>query len=568
MPLIPQDIIDRILRDSDIVAIISEYTTLKKTGANYKACCPFHQEKTASFVVSPHKQIFHCFGCGVGGNVIGFLMQYEKMEFPDAAEMLAKRLSIRIERTERNPQQESLADKLYKINAYAHWFFQDHYKKSKPIKEYTQGRKLSEDVIKEFELGYAPDSFDDLPQFLASKRVPTNLSEQLGLIKRGKKQGHYAFFRNRLIFPIRNHKGKIIGFGGRALGNDDAKYINSSESPIYNKGQELYGLHNARKEISKKEQVIVVEGYIDVMACYQLEIPNSVAPLGTSLTENQISLLKRYAKEIVLMFDGDDAGKKAAIKSIALCLDQGIHPKVVLLPNSKDPGDYLPDQKAALQDIIEKAPEAMNWLIANSLEHVSKNPAERAKTLKFLMSWLGRLPEALEKVEFEKRICQFFAIRPEDLQKVVDITYNFDIPQEINDFGISLEAIVLMVYLDEPEKFGGSLGELSRDFEDKRLQTLATLLEDFLKKHETFDERLAIQELPQELRGFFSKLLLAKENIKDKKAADSSLKQYQKFAHKKKLKRITAEIAQAETMKETDKIAELLRQKQELYKKL
>lgn len=566
VPLIPQETIDRILAACDIVDIINDKVPLKKTGANFKACCPFHQEKTPSFVVSPDKQIFHCFGCGVGGTVISFITQHEKLSFPEALSLLAKRAGIPLEKTSPAKKGDGL-DELAKINAYAQWFFTHHFKLSQKAKDYAKKRHLTDDTLNKFSIGFAPDDFQGLTKYLTEKKIPQALSLKVGLIKEGKQSSHYSFFRDRLIFPIHNVKGQITGFGGRAFQDDEAKYINSMESPIYNKRKELYGLFQAKREIAHKDAVVIVEGYIDVLACQQMGIVHTVAPLGTSLTQEQVRQLKRYTSNFSLMFDGDAAGVQACLKAVRLLFAEGIHPKVVMLPKG-DPADFLPDRGPELAGLVAEAKEAMNWLIDKLKIERIKNPAERAKRLKFSLSWLRQLPDPLERLEFEKKLCRLFALSPRDLEKVVDITYNFDSVPRIAEGKLGLEEALLVHFLRSPRDWETGYFAASEDFVDDRIKRLGCTLEDFAKKHETFDEQQAIQAVPEELQGLLSKLMLSKDAAAIAPDRHLYIAQHRKMGIKMRLKNITLEIAAAEVQNDVHKIEVLLKQKQNLYREL
>jgi len=567
MKRIPQHIVDQVIQESNIADVLSEYIPLKKAGANFKTNCPFHQEKTASFMVSPDKQIFHCFGCGEGGNVASFIMKYERIEFPQAIERLAERLNITIEK--QNTQiNENEFDQLYKVNTYANWFFTNSFENNKEGQEYTKSRAINEDTVKKYELGYAPDGFGNLVKFLSEKKIPLELAQRLGLIKKRDTSGHYDFFRGRLTFPIHNSRGKIVGFGARTLSNaNEAKYLNSSESLIYNKSKELYGLFQAKKAIIQRRQAIVVEGNIDVLAAYQLDIPNVVAPLGTSLTANQVKILTRYCSDILLMFDGDSAGLQAAKKAIATCFEAGIHPKIVILPQNQDPGDYLTQKEGEsdLKQALEKAVFAMDWLFASYIKKVTHETGSRAKIIKVLADWLKRLPDAVEKMEYRKKLAQYFDISPDDIEKIVEITYKSDKLPRQSAGEPSLEAILIWLYINDPEQFlDKKISQYSENFSDNDLRRLAAIIEKHVKKHETFHAAQAIQEIPEDLSGVFSRITFLNNWVDKSFDSKSCIQKFQNLQNKKRLKEITARILEAETKQNTDLKLTLLKEKQEL----
>lgn len=339
-------LIEEVCERNDIVEIVSEYVNLKKSGKNYKGLCPFHNEKTPSFVVSEDKQLFHCFGCGQAGDVIKFVMEKENLDFIDALELLAERCNINLsEYTNNNYNKEKAnrKNKLYEINREAAiFFFKNLTKTHNEGIKYLQNRGLSIDVIKKFGLGYSINDWERLNRYLLSKGYKQDLIYETGLvIERKDKKGYYDRFRNRVIFPIISTTKKIIGFGGRVLDDSVPKYLNSPESPIFNKGSILYGLNLARNELGKEKKLIVVEGYTDVISLYQYGIKNAVATLGTALTKNHAQLFKRYCEEVIIAYDSDSAGEAATIRGMDILDEVGCRVKVVKLDNRMDPDDYI-----------------------------------------------------------------------------------------------------------------------------------------------------------------------------------------------------------------------------------
>ncbi len=570
MAKIPQQTIDQILGALDIVDVVGDYVALKKTGANFKACCPFHAEKTASFVVSPDKQIFHCFGCGVGGNALGFVMKIEKSDFRDAIEKLGARAGIEIKSLESSDPQESIKTRLYKINAYAQWLFADAIKNQKSVLDYLKNRGLSLEIIEKFELGFAPNDFETLVGYFAKKQIPVEDAGRLGLVK-SKSAGHYySFFRNRLMFPIRDAKARLIGFGARSLSKDDEpKYLNSPESPIYNKSFELYGLNFARPQIMQTSQVFLVEGYIDVIACHQLGLVNTVAPLGTSLTEPQVQYLKKYAKNIVLMFDGDAAGLKAILRSIEICLKLGVHPQVVILPEALDPGDFLlhAEGKEKLLALTNKAQHAMDFILSRHTQTIPTSPHERTQVIKELKNWFDKLADPTERNLYYKSLSRYFEVTLPSSQKNVDIAKESDSVSSLKTNEGSLEFRLVAYAVKHPgdlERY--SLEKLCEDFENQALKDLSRLIFEFFKKHETFNANLAIHRVPEEHHGMFSKIMMLSEDEDTTTTFGQSLKKYLVQKNKKRLKAITEQIYRAEIAKDSGEKHRLLVEKQKLIR--
>ncbi len=346
MAPIPQSKIDEIHTAADIVQVISRYVALKRAGRNLKGLCPFHQEKTPSFMVSPEKQIYHCFGCGKGGNVFNFLMETEKITFIEAVRTLAQDYGISLPRQqERSPEVESAYDRLYQANAAAATFFQKQLfleSNQKPL-AYLKKRKLSEATIRKFWVGYAPKSWDNLQKFMQKQPVQQKTLADLGLIqKRESADGYFDKFRNRIMFPFQNTSGRFVGFGGRRLvESDQPKYLNSPESDIYRKGELLYGLNHAIQSIRAKQAAIIVEGYFDLLRLVDSGIENVVASSGTAMTEQQARLLKRYTGTCMIAYDSDQAGVSAALRNSEILERIDLDVFIIRLPQPHDPDTYL-----------------------------------------------------------------------------------------------------------------------------------------------------------------------------------------------------------------------------------
>lgn len=379
------DVIQRITDANDIVDLIEEFLPLKKAGANFITNCPFHKEKTPSFVVSQEKQIYHCFGCGESGNSINFLMKYKNYTFVESAEYLARKAGIILEEvkgTELQNNNRLLTDKLYKLNREAASFFYNNLKKQPHVLKYLYSRNIDVNVIKKFGIGYANNEWDNLLKHLLEKGYTEEEILKTGLIiKTENKNKCYDRFRNRVIFPIFDVKKKIIGFGGRVLDDSLPKYLNSPESIIFNKGYNLYGI-NIAKEAVKDKNFILVEGYMDVIKMHIYGYNSTVAALGTSLTENQIKLMKRYSKDYYIAFDSDEAGQKAALKSMNMLKKNNLNAKVIIIPDAKDPDEFLNKYgKPKFDKLIENSLDYYSFLEfhytnfyenSNKVEYINK----------------------------------------------------------------------------------------------------------------------------------------------------------------------------------------------------
>ena len=338
----------------DIVDVIGRTVQLKRAGANYKGLCPFHNEKTPSFIVSPQKQIFTCFGgCGASGDVVSFVEKYYNLDFNEAVQKLADEYGIEIKKKEYKDDRE----KYYEINREAaRFFYRNMTETVNPGYTYMKNRGIEDRTIKKFGLGYAPDSWDALYNYFKEKKTDEKILVELGLLSQ-KGDRYYDKFRNRVIFPIINTAGKVIGFGGRALDNQSMpKYLNSPENRIFQKKNNLYGLNSTRQDIGKEGMAIIVEGYMDAISLYQSDVRNVAASLGTALTENQAKLISRYTKNVVLSYDSDEAGRKAALRGIEVLKGENCKVKVLHVTDGKDPDEYVRNNgRAAFLQLIDQA---------------------------------------------------------------------------------------------------------------------------------------------------------------------------------------------------------------------
>lgn len=370
---IPEELITKILGSQDILDVISRYISLKKSGQNYKGLCPFHSEKTPSFVVSPAKQLFHCFGCGTGGNVITFLMKHEKSSFTDVARKLGQDAGIFIEGVTKDNKKENI---LYELNALAASFY--HYKLMKTkeadsARGYLTKRGLTMDIIEKFNIGYSISSWDSTYDFLKKKGIHEDALLKSGLIiPRNNGKGYYDRFRSRIMFPIYDIQKRVTGFGGRVLDDSTPKYLNSPETPVFIKGNLLYGLDTARDSIKETGYAVIVEGYMDVIAAHQSGICNVVGTLGTAFTPAHLRLLQRICKEVILTFDSDTAGINAALRTLDVFIDSEVEARVLLLPEGEDPDSFIrKNGNAAFIELVSKAKGIVDFAIDRIIKKVT-----------------------------------------------------------------------------------------------------------------------------------------------------------------------------------------------------
>jgi DNA primase len=422
--MIPNDFIDTLLRRVDIVEVIDRYVPLRKAGANYVACCPFHSEKTPSFSVSPSKQFYHCFGCGAHGTAIGFLMEHAGKSFPDAVEDLAREAGLdvpRIERAGEKERREETAD-LNELLLTAARFYRARLKDAPAAIDYLKSRGLTGEVAVRFGIGYAPDAWQGLAAAFANYEDPA--LEAAGLVIAGDGDKRYDRFRDRVMFPIHDSRGRVIGFGGRVIGSGEPKYLNSPETPVFSKGRELYGLYLARNAIRDAGKVIVVEGYMDVVALAQHGVEHAVATLGTSTTPVHAQKLFRLTDTVVFCFDGDAAGRKAAWRALENTLPvlaDGKNALFLFLPEGEDPDDYVRRRgRAALEQAVAAAVPLSEFLLAEvAARHPPTSAEGRAALVAAARPYLGEIAAPVLAALLRKRLAQLSDLPEDELRGLI-----------------------------------------------------------------------------------------------------------------------------------------------------
>lgn len=431
MGLIPQHFIQDLLNRIDIVDLIDSRVPLKKAGANYKACCPFHGEKTPSFNVSQTKQFYHCFGCGVNGNAISFLMEYDRLEFPDAVEELAAMLGLEVPREESNDNRPKIDNTLYDLMAKAANFYQQQLKSpnGKNAVNYLKNRGLSGEIAKQFGLGFVPDAWDSLEKLFGSFAKNPKLKQQLidcGMLiqKEGDSSRVYDRFRDRIMFPIKDKRGRVIAFGGRVMGDGEPKYLNSPETPIFHKSNELYGLYQARQSNRNLARILIVEGYMDVVALAQFGITNAVATLGTATTATHIQQLFRTSRELVLCFDGDKAGRKAALKALEHGLPQlreGREIKLMFLPDGEDPDSMVRKVgKEKFDELVERSHSTFDFLLKYLSSQVDlESVAGRGQLVHLAKPYLEQITDPVYRDLFAQSIAETSGLAIEKIESLL-----------------------------------------------------------------------------------------------------------------------------------------------------
>lgn len=512
---IPDNILDDILSRVDIVEIISSYIPLKRAGRNFKALCPFHHEKTPSFMVSSHRQIYHCFGCGKGGNAFSFLMEYERLEFPEAVEVLARKVGVVLPEVKQDTKTTSLINQLYKINELTAFFYENNLNSTvgAGAKNYLLKRGLKEEAIKTFKLGYALDKWDALINYLRTENISLSLLEKAGLVLAKEGGGYYDRFRKRIVFPICDIKSRPIGFGARILlapseaerDNTLPKYINSPETPIYTKGRNLYGLNLAKENIRDNDCAVIVEGYLDFIMPYQEGLKNIVASLGTALTIEQARLLRRYTHNVIMVYDADDAGELATLRSLDIFIEEGMNVRVVSLPEGFDP-DLLV-RKNGIEDFKERIRQAQSLfdykLKILKSRYSTREPEAKAKISLEMLMTINKFKNAVLKSEYIKRLAEELNIKEEalldELKKIKEYKPHLDItlPNVKRALDINpTEKLLIKLMLEETELISRVRECLEpADFQDERISRIVSIMFDLIDQGKHIESHKMINYL-------------------------------------------------------------------------
>jgi DNA primase len=574
--------IEEIKSRVDIVELASEYLTLKKAGRNFIGLCPFHQEKTPSFTVNRDKQIFYCFGCGEGGNVITFLMKIADKTFPEAIKDLAEKTGVVLPPMlygKENRQKDSLKESIINLNLRAAQHFSRNLSSGagKVAREYLQNRSIAEETIKQFRLGYVPDTWRSLADHLEGSGLSLKLAEQAGLVIAGKEGSFYDRFRGRLIFPIENIFGEIVAFGGRILEKGEPKYLNSPESPVYIKGKNLYGLNKAKEEIRKKGFALIVEGYFDLISLWNMGIGNVVATLGTALTREHLELLRRYTLEVVALFDPDEAGRKALDRSLELFLSMRMRARALILPEGCDPDDYVKKYgKDKLDELIVQAPSISDYYIDSVLVG-GKTFEDKRDMIKTAMEFISKIDDEIEKNLFIRRISEKSGINQELLKKElhkkdVQIRPKSGSPKHTNDTHIDpVEVHLIRLLLESPQKTAYLENEKVFDFFlHPELKNLGEKIVEAFKLLGFVDINVILSaDADRSLREKIYKLSIDEPPIDDKtmeKDFTDTVKKIKGKWYKEQKRQVQLKLKQADESGDKELIHNLTCQKQNLMK--
>lgn len=571
--------IEEIKSRLDIIDLISSYIKLQKCGRNYRALCPFHSEKKPSFFVSQERQIWHCFGCGKGGDIFRFIMDIENVDFGDALKTLAQKAGVELKPL--RPELKTERQRLYEICELATKFFEKQLEASKAgqrVKDYLRSRGINEDSIKNWRLGYAPDSWNGLIDFLLKQNYKRDEIEKSGLGVKSEKGELFDRFRGRIMFPIFDFNSQIIGFGGRIFEKEEkeiAKYINTPNTLLYDKSKVLYGLDRARLEIRKKDFCVVVEGYTDVILSHQAGIKNVVSVSGTAFTPHQLKLIKRYTEKLILGFDMDVAGDSATKRGIELAQLEGFNLKILSLPKDKDPADVISENPKNFENLIEKSVSILDFYFQNAFTSFDKNTPEGKKEIsKILLPVIKRIPNKIEQAFWVRELAKKLEVKEADVEEELS---KIKLKEEI--FGLEKEEIsaappknrrelleerIIVLLLKKPE--------LAKNIEIDKINLFSPLMKEIamgiVKEYNSFENKLSA-----ETKEKFNYLALKAEieEIDEKDLwpeINYCLKEIEILEVKNNLENLEGKIKQAEKEKDLKKLGEYLKEFDDFLKKL
>lgn len=570
MPLSP---IEEIKNRLDIVEVISSYIKLKKAGVNYRALCPFHSEKKASFFVSPTRQIWHCFGCQKGGSIFNFVMEIEGVEFGDALRILAQRAGVELKRED--PKLRTERQRTYEICQFTTKFFQKQLAESKKgleVKNYLLKRAINKESIEKWKLGYAPDTWRGLSDFLVSQGYKREEIEKAGLAIRNQKGDFYDRFRGRIMFPIFDLNSQPVGFGGRIFSQKEsetvAKYINTPNTVLYDKSRILYGLDKAKLEIRNKDFAILVEGYVDVILCHQVGFKNVVATSGTALTSYQLRILKRYSENVLTAFDMDIAGDWATKRGINLAQSQGFNIKIITMPKGMDPAAVISENPEKWKNLVESSKSILDFYFETTfIKFDEKTPQGKKEISKILLPVIKRIPNRIEQSYWIQKLSKSLEVREEDILAEIR-KIKIEKPEAEPELKKSppqksrrekLEERLVTLILKSPENF--SL------ISEKDLNYFSPLISKTLSY---FNEKIshagkAKLKPPPELDHFVNYFLLKSEieEISEKdleKELMVCLKEIKILEIKNRLDKLSQEIKKAEEEKDLSKVQGLIKE--------
>jgi DNA primase len=571
------EIIDQVRQVSSIVEIASQYTTLRKRGRKWVGLCPFHSEKTPSFTLDEDKQLYHCFGCGAGGDIFSLLMEKENLNFPEALRYLAERYHVPLpERARINPEVLKLEDKLFKANELALGFFRKnllHTEEGAKALDYLKKRGLTDETIQKLRIGYALNSWNSLLTFFQGKNPPVTLLEKGGLVVPGKKAGeYYDRFRGRVIFPIFSLTGKLVAFGGRTVVDAEPKYLNSPDTPLYSKGKLLYGLNFTKDAIRDQGALVLVEGYTDFSALYQAGVGNVAASLGTALTSFQVAQALRFAPRIVINYDGDSAGRAAAARAVPLCLEKGLNAQVIILPENLDPDGYIRKYgREKYQAQMKKAVPGLKFLVNSMASEARMNvPEEKGRVVRAVVKEIEKVPDAVARSEYLREASHYLGLDEELLRGIVE---GQPAGREAQDQGLicPAEKRLFQILMADRSVAPSVLAETGEEvFQGLRGESVFQYILECFKNDREWNFHELKDRVPP---AVFSQLTMAMfekcpGGASSADEAQDCLKALRKIYLQNRLKEIQQKIARSEKQGEKEEVLALLYEKQDVTKQL
>lgn len=570
------EITEKIRAAASIVEIASQYTTLKKRGKKWVGLCPFHSEKDPSFTIDEDKQLFHCFGCGIGGDLFSLVMEKENLTFPEAVRFLAEKYRIPLPETRQTAGESRLEEKIFEINEKALNYFRNNLFRTpegRKALEYLKGRQFSEDTIKKLRLGYALNSWDSLFQAFKQNYSPQIL-EKAGLVIPGQKPGEYRDrFRGRIIFPIFTLTGRVVAFGGRTIFEAQPKYLNSPETQTFTKGNILYGLNFSRDSIRKAGEMILVEGYADFAALFQAGIQNIAASMGTSLTAQQAAQILRYAPRVVINYDGDEAGLNAALRAVPICLEKGLQVKILVLPEKLDPDAFIRKYGAEKYlALVRRALDGFRFLLLQYSKGANLNiPEEKSRAARQVIQEVMRIPDAIVRNEYLKKTAEYFKINETTLRQMLEETRK-PVPaagREEKDIFLPAEKRLLQLLFNQQEIAGLVLGEMDPEcFRGLAGEPIFRYVLESFRQGQSWSLSPLQEKVESKLLGQLCRIL--QEDIPDGSIGEAldCLITLKKNSLQKKLREIQREIALTEKKGDQEKLMSLLYQKHEITRQI
>jgi DNA primase len=553
----------------DIVELISEYVSLKKAGQNWKGLCPFHAEKTPSFTVSPSKQIFYCFGCSSGGDIFTFLMKFENITFQESLDILAKKAGVDRIKPRRRDVRAGDKEVLLTLHREANAFYRQSLKQNTKARNYLLKRGITGEAQKLFSIGYSPRTWDALFSFLKNKKYNAELIKKAGLAVRGDR-GYYDTFRSRIMFPIYDLRGEVIAFGGRVMDDAMPKYLNSPETPIFHKSKILYGINLAKESVRKKGFVILVEGYLDVIAAHAEGFTNTVAPLGTALTREHCQSLKRLAQDVLLVFDGDESGIKAAQNALSLLLEGGLHVKVLAMPKGEDPDSFLKKKgKEAFSRLIDNAMSVVDFFVMQTRTGKTRKSHDHLIVHEALEA-ISRIPESSLQGYYVKLLSEQLGIneifireqlmktRKKMQQRGVREQKDAKLAEERRKKKPMDEVYLLQIILQSPERAERIFSEITEDeLEDIAVQSIYRKM-----KSGTMGYNELVHECNEDEKNVLTEILIRPELIEPEKVLHDCLKRLKSKKRQIILHELQDRIKKAEQEKNESLLRALLQEKQ------